>query len=137
MPIYQKEFQLIRDPMDEELQVLLAFYAEDTIRTVEREVRDAEARIKEKYSGAEFIELTPMSIDADRLAIDDNLEAELRRVEQESLNRLLKSINLEERASAASEQQEQQQRQQQQQEEDARYQELRRSEGDDSTQTPK
>lgn len=95
MPIYQHEFLQIRDTMDEELQVLLALYAEDVMRTVEREVRHVEAQIRLKYPGAEFIELEPMSVEMDRLAIDDNLEAELRRVESDALNRYLKSLKKE------------------------------------------
>ena len=50
--------------------VLLAFYSEDVMRTVEREVRKSEAMIRQKYPGAEYIELEPMSVDVDRLAID-------------------------------------------------------------------
>ena len=95
MPIYQEEFMLIKDSMDEELNVLLALYAEDVMRAVEREVRHVEAQIRQKYPGAEFIELEPMSKDVDRLAIDDNLEAELRRVESDALNRYLKSLKKE------------------------------------------
>ena len=95
MPIYQQEFIQIKNTMDEELQVLLALYAEDVMRAVEREVRQVEAQIRLKYPGAEYIELEPMSMDADRLAIDDNLEAELRRVEGDALNRYLKSLKSE------------------------------------------
>lgn len=93
--IYQAEFMQIKDSMDDELQVLLALYAEDVIRTVEREVRHVEAYIRKKYPGAEYIELEPMSRDADRLAIDDNLEGNLRRVESDALNRFLKTLRKE------------------------------------------
>lgn len=65
------------------------------MRTVEREVRKSEALIRQKYPGAEYIELEPMSVDVDRLAIDDNLEAELRRVEEEALDRFMQSIRAE------------------------------------------
>lgn len=75
--------------------VLLAFYSEDVMRTVEREIRKSEAMIRQKYPGAEYIELEPMSVDVDRLAIDDNLEAELRRVEGEALDRYLRSLRAE------------------------------------------
>jgi zinc transporter 9 len=78
-----------------DLQVLLSLYAEDVIRTVEREVRHVEAAIRKKYPGAEYIELEPMSIDAHRLAIYDNIEDELRRVESDALNRYLKSLKRE------------------------------------------
>jgi zinc transporter 9 len=92
MPIYQREFLEIRDTMDTELRVLLALYAEDVMRAVEREIRHVEAQIRLKHPGAEFIELEPMSLDVDRLAIDDNLESDLKRVEMESLDRYLKSM---------------------------------------------
>ena len=39
-----------------------------------------------------IIELEPMSKDADRLAIDDGLEASLKRIEIEALNRYLRSL---------------------------------------------
>jgi solute carrier family 30 (zinc transporter), member 9 len=95
MPIYQHEFMQIKNNMEDDLQVLLALYSEDVIRTVEREVRNVEAQIRKQYPGAEYIELEPMSVDADRLAIDDNLEAELKRVESDALNRYIKSLKTE------------------------------------------
>lgn len=95
MPVYQQEFLHIQNSMDEELQVLLSLYAEDVMRTVEREVRHVEAQIRLKYPGAEYIELEPMSVEMDRLAIDDTLEGELRRVETDALNRHLRSLKKE------------------------------------------
>jgi solute carrier family 30 (zinc transporter), member 9 len=92
MKYYQNEFLTIRDTMDEELQVLLALYAEDVMRSVEREVRHVEALIRSRYPGAEYIELEPFSLDADRLAIDDNLEEELRKIEEKTLDRFLESL---------------------------------------------
>ena len=50
--------------MDSELKILLALYAEDVMRAVEREVRTVEALIRTRYPGAEYIELEPMSVDA-------------------------------------------------------------------------
>ena len=50
--------------MDSELKILLALYAEDVMRAVEREVRAVEALVRKKYPGAEYIELEPMSVDA-------------------------------------------------------------------------
>jgi solute carrier family 30 (zinc transporter), member 9 len=102
MPIYQHEFLQIRDTMDDDLQVLLALYAEDVMRSVEREVRHVEALIRKQYPGAEYIELEPMSVDADRLAIDVNLEAELKRVEMDALNRFLKSLRADSSANKIS-----------------------------------
>lgn len=107
MAIYQQEFLEIRDSMEDELQILLALYAEDVMRTVEREVRHVETLIRKKYPGAEYIELEPMSLDADRLAIDDNLEAELRRVESEALDRYLKMLNKENASPEAAARQQQ------------------------------
>jgi hypothetical protein len=88
--------------MDEELQVLLALYAEDVMQTVEPEVRHVEARMHQQHPGAESIELEPMSMDTNRLAIDDNLEAELRQVESDGLNRYLKSLKKEASNKAAA-----------------------------------
>jgi zinc transporter 9 len=92
MPRYQQEFKEARATLDQDLRVLLSWYAEDVMRTVEREVRNIEAEIRKEYPGAQFIELEPMSKDADRFAIDDGLEASLKRIEIESLNRYLKSL---------------------------------------------
>ena len=92
MPRYQGEFLQIKDTLDQDLRVLLSWYAEDVIRTVEREVRHSEAEIRRKYPGAEYIELEPMSKDADRFAIDDGLEARLEHMELALLNQHLKSL---------------------------------------------
>jgi len=92
MPRYQEEFAEARATLDQDLRVLLSWYAEDVMRTVEREVRNIEFEIRKEYPGAQFIELEPMSKDADRFAIDDGLEASLKRIEIESLNRYLKSL---------------------------------------------
>jgi len=92
MPRYQQEFAEARHTLDQDLRLLLSWYAEDVMRTVEREVRDIEAEIRKEYPGAQYIELEPMSKDADRFAIDDGLEASLKRIEIEALNRYLKSL---------------------------------------------
>jgi len=92
MPRYQKEFLEARNTLDQDLRVLLSWYAEDVMRAVEREVHHIEAEIRREYPGAEYIELEPMGKDADKFAIDDGMEAELRRIEIESLNRYLKSL---------------------------------------------
>lgn len=92
MPRYQQEFAEARATLDQDLRVLLSWYAEDVMRTVEREVRDIEADIRRQYPGAQFIELEPMSKDADRYAIDDGMEAQLKRIETEALNRYLKRL---------------------------------------------
>jgi len=92
MPRYQQEFAEARATLDQDLRVLLSWYAEDVMRTVEREVRHIEADIRKQYPGAQFIELEPMSKDADRYAIDDGMEAQLKRIETEALNRYLKRL---------------------------------------------
>mmetsp|Transcript_19708 Transcript_19708/g.42449 ORF Transcript_19708/g.42449 Transcript_19708/m.42449 type:complete len:624 (+) Transcript_19708:86-1957(+) len=92
MPRYQKEFLQAQDSLDKDLRVLLSWYAEDVMRSAEREIRYIEAQIRKEYPGAEYIELEPMSKDADRFAIDDGMEAQLKRIEIEALNRYLKSL---------------------------------------------
>jgi zinc transporter 9 len=92
MPRYQDEFVKARNSLDQDLRVLLSWYAEDVMRTVEREIRHIEAEIRQVYPGAQYIELEPMSKDADRFAIDDGLEASLKRIEIENLNRYLRSL---------------------------------------------
>jgi zinc transporter 9 len=83
MPRYQAEFRKASEDLDEELEVLLSWYAEDVIRAVEREVRHIEAMIRQQYPGAEYIELEPMSKHADRFAIDDSFEEKLLLIEKE------------------------------------------------------
>jgi len=92
MPRYQKEFTIVGDNLDQELRVLLSWYAEDVMRTVEREVRRIEYEIRKVYPGAVFIELEPYSKDFYRYAVDDAIEGKLKRIEIEALNRYLKSL---------------------------------------------
>jgi len=91
---YKKEFRKAAngDSLDKDLSVLLSWYAEDVMRTVEREVRDIELEIRASYPGAAYIELEPDSKDSDRFAIDDGGEAKLRRIEMEVLERMVKSM---------------------------------------------
>ena len=92
MPRYQQEFFDAKDTLDRDLHVLLSWYAEDIMRAAEREIRHIEEEIRTKYPAAQYIELEPMSKDADRYAINDGMEAQLRRVEAEVLNQYLKSL---------------------------------------------
>jgi len=92
IPRYQKEFSHTNSKIDQDLRLLLSWYAEDVMRTVEREVRHIEAEICSKYPGARFIELEPMGKDRDRFAIDDGMESQLKIIEIEALNRYLKSL---------------------------------------------
>eukprot|EP00934_Nitzschia_sp_Nitz4_P000308 Nitzschia sp. Nitz4//scaffold192_size41448//34135//35481//NITZ4_007489-RA/size41448-processed-gene-0.59-mRNA-1//1//CDS//3329540248//308//frame0 len=102
MPRYQGEFDMARQNFDEELQVLLSWYAEDVIRAVEREVRHVEAMIRKRYPGAEFIELEPMSKYADRFAIDDSFEEKLLKIEREEMQRLIQVIHQKDEAKKSA-----------------------------------
>lgn len=90
MPRYQEEFRRAHEELDSELEVLLCWYAEDVIRAVEREVRHIEAKIRQKYPGAEYIELEPMSKDADKFAIDDSFEKKLQLIEKEEMQSFIR-----------------------------------------------
>ena len=90
MSTHEKEFFAIRDSMEKDLPIVLSWYAEDVIRTVEREVRIIEAQIRQKYPAAEYIELEPMSKDSHEFAIDDSFEKDLVRIESETLEDLRK-----------------------------------------------
>jgi solute carrier family 30 (zinc transporter), member 9 len=93
MPRYKDEFDVAKGNFDQELQVLLSWYAEDVIRAVEREVRHIEALIRHKYPGAEFIELEPMSKDADKFAIDDSLVENLLQIEKDEIKRITRLLH--------------------------------------------
>ncbi len=93
MPRYEGEFSLAKENFEQELSVLLSWYAEDVIRAVEREVRHIEAIIRQKYPGAEYIELEPMSKDANRFAIDDSLVDKLLQIEKEEMKRLIRVLH--------------------------------------------
>lgn len=93
MPRYEGEFNLAKENFEQELSVLLSWYAEDVIRAVEREVRHIEALIRQKYPGAEYIELEPMSKDANRFAIDDSLVDRLLQIEKEEMKRLIRVLH--------------------------------------------
>ena len=92
MPTHEKEFLAIRDNMKKDLPLVLSWYAEDVIRSVEQEVRILEHQVRKRYPGAEFIELEPMSKDSHEFAIDDHFEKDLRRAENENLESLRKLI---------------------------------------------
>lgn len=90
MSTHEKEFFAIRDSMEKDLSLVLSWYAEDVIRTVEREVRIIEAQVRQEYPAAEYIELEPMSKDSHEFAIDDSFEKELVRIESKTLEDLRK-----------------------------------------------
>jgi zinc transporter 9 len=92
VPRYRAEFQKAGDALDEDLEVLLSWYAEDVIRAVEREVRHIEAVIRQQYPGAEYIELEPMSKYVDRFAIDDSFEEKLMMIEKKELKKWVRVL---------------------------------------------
>lgn len=85
---YQQEFQNVKNLSPDEIKLLLAWYAEDVMRTVEQEVKDVEIEIKQKYPTAMFIELEPDGKKMSTMAIDDGRELSLRRVEIDTINQL-------------------------------------------------
>ena len=87
VPRYRGEFRSAGDKLDEDLEVLLSWYAEDVIRAVEREIRHIEAMIRQQYPGAEYIELEPMSKYVDRFAIDDSFEEKLMMIEKKEIKK--------------------------------------------------
>ena len=59
------------DTFEADLPVLLAWYAEDVTRLVEKEVKDAERDIRARYPAAAFIELEPDSKDTHALQLPE------------------------------------------------------------------
>jgi len=95
---YEKEFR--NADLEKDLNVLLAWYAEDVMRVVEQEVRRVEAHIREQYPAAAFIELEPDSRDGNDLAIDDtcgsdNRKKDLWQLEEETINQMIDEMNRE------------------------------------------
>lgn len=83
---YEHEFTSGNILTKDEVKLLLAWYAEDVMRAVEQEVKEAEAQIRLKYPEALYIELEPDSRKTSTSAIDDGREASLRRIEIETIN---------------------------------------------------
>lgn len=93
MPRYKSEFEKAKGTLDQELDVLLSWYAEDVIRAVEREIRHIESMIRQEYPGAEYIELEPMSKLVDRFAIDDSVEEKLLMIEKETIQKFIRVVH--------------------------------------------
>ena len=72
------------------------------MRAVEREIRHIEAMIRQKYPGAEYIELEPMGKDSDKFAIDDSFEEKLFVVEKEEMQRLIRVLYEKDEAKRAA-----------------------------------
>lgn len=58
---YQHEFESSKNLSKNEIRLLLAWYAEDVMRTVEKEVQEVEKQIRVDYPEAVYIELEPDS----------------------------------------------------------------------------
>ena len=91
---YQNEFLNNKKLSVDDVKLLLAWYAEDVMRTVEREVKDVEAQIQRKYPEAMYIELEPDSRKTNSSAIDDGRELHLKKIEIETLNQLEYSFRM-------------------------------------------
>ncbi|CAM9832460.1 unnamed protein product [Chrysoparadoxa australica] len=84
--------ELTPNELQRELRFLLSLYAEDVVRAVEREVKHAEAQIREAYPEAAFIELEPDSKAFNKLALTEGKEENPRfkRLERETLARFMR-----------------------------------------------
>jgi solute carrier family 30 (zinc transporter), member 9 len=85
---YQNEFMGTKKLSSDEVKLLLAWYAEDVMRTVEQEVKDCESEIQRKYPEALYIELEPDSRLPGSYAIDEGRDAPIRKIEIETINQL-------------------------------------------------
>lgn len=74
----------------EDVEVLMSWYAEDVTRLVEREVRDIEDAIRNKYPAAAFIELEPDSkySDVEALPLDPTYKSPYYNDEQEEMRKV-------------------------------------------------
>ncbi|RHY06857.1 hypothetical protein DYB38_008342, partial [Aphanomyces astaci] len=75
--------------LESELPVILAWYAEDVTRLVEKEVQEVEAEIRAKYPEAAFIELEPDSKDTDMRALSNIGTKSFRASERDAMTRAL------------------------------------------------
>jgi len=102
---YQGEFMGKQKLTGDEVKLLLSWYAEDVMRTVEQEVKDAEAEVKRRYPEALYIELEPDSsrkffgyaIDearADKEQSSSSSRGELEKLEIETLNQLQRDFRV-------------------------------------------
>jgi zinc transporter 9 len=92
MERYEPEFKksMASKSLDTDLKLLLSWYAEDVMRSVEREVKDIETEIRASYPAAAYIELEPDSKDSNLFAIEQGgREAGLRGVEMKALNEMI------------------------------------------------
>eukprot|EP01041_Mallomonas_annulata_P007353 gene7353-15010_t len=99
---YENEFITGKKLSLDEVKLLLSWYAEDVMRTVEKEVKDAEEHIRSRYPEALYIELEPdskktntSSTSSSSYAVDDGKEDSLRKIEIETINQLQSAIQRE------------------------------------------
>lgn len=78
--------------LEEDLPLLLAWYAEDVTRLVEKEVKLVEALIRTKYPEAAFIELEPDSKESEIQAIDNFNTKSLRKIERDAMKLALDNL---------------------------------------------
>lgn len=86
---YQHEFESSKKLTKTEIRLLLAWYAEDVMRTVEKEVQEVENQIRLEYPEAVYIELEPDSKKNKTMAIDDMHEVALKRKEIGIINKYM------------------------------------------------
>jgi len=86
---YQHEFESSKQLSSNEIRLLLAWYAEDVMRTVEKEVQEVENQIRLEYPEAVYIELEPDSKKNKTMAIDDMSEATMKRKEIGIINKYI------------------------------------------------
>ena len=93
---YRGEFLSRKKLTKDEVDVLLAWFAEDVMRTVEREVKSVEEEIRQKYPAAQYIELEPDSSKMTLFhAIDEGrAEKAYENDEIEALHEMQQYINL-------------------------------------------
>ncbi|KDO16413.1 hypothetical protein SPRG_18062 [Saprolegnia parasitica CBS 223.65] len=88
LEIYKPVFLEAKD-LKADLPLLLAWYAEDVTRLVEKEVQEVEAEIRALYPEAAFIELEPDSKDTDMRALSNLGTKSFRTSEREAMSRAL------------------------------------------------
>jgi solute carrier family 30 (zinc transporter), member 9 len=75
--------------LENDLPLILAWYAEDVTRLVEKEVQEVEDEIRRYYPEAAFIELEPDSKDTEMRAISAMKTTSSRTSEREAMTRAL------------------------------------------------
>lgn len=66
---------------NKDLEILLSFYTEDVMRAAEREVREAETEIREKYPEAAYVDLEPDSSTHSTYALENYRLPSLKKVQ--------------------------------------------------------